>query len=87
MIVNIPFFNVQGKNAPSLLCRDIIQFSMSLVSSGKFLYGRDIPVQKYSQLTSVFDQLELYDLTTTYNDTMEWRLSIFVVSIFVVPFI
>ena len=38
-----------------------------LVSSGKFLYGRDILAQKYSQLTSVFDQLELCNLTTTYN--------------------
>ena len=43
-----------------------------LVSSGKFLYGRDILAQKYSQLTSVFDQLELCNLTTTYNGNEGW---------------
>ena len=42
-------------------------FAMSLVSSSKFLYGKDIPVQKYSQLTSVFNHLELYNLMTTSN--------------------
>ena len=67
MIVNIPFFNVQGKNATSLSTWDIIQFAMPLISSGKFLYGRDIPVQKHSQSTSVFNRLELYNLAATYN--------------------
>ena len=32
---------------------------MSLVSSSKTLYGRDIPGQKHSQLISVFDRLFL----------------------------
>ena len=68
MIVNIPFLNVRGKNVSSLLYWDIIRFAMPLVSSSKLLYGRDIPAQKYSQLTSVFDQLELYNLTATYNE-------------------
>ena len=67
MIVNIPFLNVRDENAPSLLYWDIIQFSMSLVSSSKLLYGRDVPGQKYSELTSAFDRLELYNLRTTYN--------------------
>ena len=67
MIVNIPFFNVQGKNATSLSTWDIIQFAMPLISSGKFLYGRDIPVHKHSQSTSVFNRLELYNLAATYN--------------------
>ena len=69
MIVNIPFLNVRGKNVPSLLYWDIIQFAMSLVSLSKHLYGRDIPAQKYSELSSGFDRLE-----------WERRLSIFVVS-------
>ena len=59
MIVNIPFFNVESKDAPSPLYWSIIRFPMSLVSSSKLLYKRDIPAQKYSQLTSVFDRLEL----------------------------
>ena len=67
MIVNAPFLNVRGKNAPSLLYLDIIRFAMSSVRSSKLLYGRDIPAQKYSQLTSVFDRLELYNLTASYN--------------------
>ena len=67
MITNIPFLNVRDKNAPSLLYWDIIQFSMSLVSSSKLLYGRDVPAQKYSELTSAFDRLELYNLTATCN--------------------
>ena len=67
MIVNIPFFNDQVKNAPSLLYWDIIRFAMSLVSSNKLLYGRDVPAQKYSQLTSVFNRHELDNLTATYN--------------------
>ena len=45
---------------------------MSLFSLSKLLYGRDIPAQKYSQLTSVFDQLELYNLTATYNGNGGW---------------
>ena len=72
MIVNISFLNVRGKNAPSLLYWDIIRFAMSLVSSSKLLYGRDIPAQKYSQLTSVFDRLELYNLMTTYKRNGGW---------------
>ena len=67
MIVNMPFLNARGKTAPSLLYWDIIRFAMSLVSSSKLLYGRDIPAQRYSQLTSVFDRIELYNLTATYN--------------------
>ena len=67
MIANIPFLNVRGKNAPSLLNWDIIRFAMSLVRSCKLLYGRDIPAQKYSQLNSVFDRLALYNLRATYN--------------------
>ena len=67
MIVNIPFFNVRGKNAPSLLYWDIIRFAMTLVSSSKLLHGRDIQAQKYSQLTSVFDRLKLYNFAETYN--------------------
>ena len=31
------------------------------------MYGRDIPAQKYSQLSGDFDRLELYNLTATYN--------------------
>ena len=67
MIVNIPFLNVRGKNAPSLLYWDIIGFAMSLVISNKLLYVRDTAAQKYSQLTGVFDGLELYNLTAAYN--------------------
>ena len=37
IIVKIPILNVWGKNAPSLLYWDIIQFTMSLVSSNKLL--------------------------------------------------
>ena len=67
MIDNIPFFNVRVKNAPSLLYWGIIRFVMYLVSSSKLLYGRDIPAQKYSQLTNAFDRHELDNLTGTYN--------------------
>ena len=67
MIVNITFLNARGKTAPSLLYWDIIRFAMSLFSSSKLLYGRDIPAERYSQLTSVFDRLELYNLMATYN--------------------
>ena len=49
---------------------------MPLVTSSKPLYGRDIPEHKYSQLTSVFNQREVYNLTATYIQR-EWRLSIF----------
>ena len=71
-IANIPILNARCKNAPSLLYWDIIRFAMSLVSSSKLLYGRDIPAQKYSQLTSVFDRLELYNLMTTYKRNGGW---------------
>ena len=63
-----------------MLYWDIIRFAIPLVSSSKLLYGRDTPAQKYSQLTSVFDRLELYNLTATYIQ-WEWRLSIFAVLI------
>ena len=72
MVINIPFPNVPGKNAPPLLYWDIIRFSMSLVSSSELLHERDIPAQKYSQLTSVFKRLELYNLTATYNGNGGW---------------
>ena len=72
MIVNIPFLNVRAKNAPSLLYWDIIRFAMSLISLTKLMYGRDIPAQKYSQLSGDFDRLELYNLTATYNGNGDW---------------
>ena len=53
---------------------------MSLVSSNKLLYGRDIPAQKYSQLTSAFDGLELYKTSRQHTVGMAFRLSVFVVS-------
>ena len=60
MIINVPFLNVRGKNSPSLLYWDIIQFAMPLVIQAEFcmeeIYQR---TQKYSQLTIVFDPLEL----------------------------
>ena len=40
---------------------------MPLVGSKKHLFGGDTPAQKYSLLTSVFDQPKLYNLTTTHN--------------------
>ena len=45
---------------------------MSLVSSGKCLYGRDIPAQKYGQLTNVSNWLELYNLAKTNNGNGSW---------------
>ena len=45
---------------------------MSLVSSGKCLYGRDIPAQKYGQLTNVSNWLELYNLAKTNNGNGGW---------------
>ena len=47
---------------------------MSLVSLGKCLYGRDIPAQKYGQLSNVFNWFELYNLTTTNNGNGGWVL-------------
>ena len=67
------FFNVWGKNAQSILYWDIIRFPpMLLISSNKLLYEREIPVQKYCQLAGVFDLLELYNLTATYNANGDW---------------
>ena len=45
---------------------------MSLVSSGKCLYRRDIPAQKYGQLTNVSNWLELYILAKTNNGNGGW---------------
>ena len=50
---------------------------MSLVSSGKCLYGRDTPAQKYGQLTNVSNWLELYNLAKTNKCELlfTWRYS------------